>query len=128
MKIICYTKSMNQIAGRLEQILDAQARAYPIRVCRSIEKLSKQLSQPFDSKILGVFLAVDHKDLERLFAIRHLFRDIPIILIVPDLEETTLSMGHAPGPRFLSCADDGGFENVAAVMEKMINNLTRQTG
>lgn len=125
MKIICYAKSVNQNARRLEQIVESQAWAYPKAIYRSIEKLSEQLSQPFDSKILGVFMAVDHMDLERLLSIRHLFRDIPIIVIIPDLEETTLSMGHALGPRFLSCADNRGLDDVKAVMKKMINNLTR---
>ena len=128
MKIVCYAKSENQIAGRLEQIINAQARSYPKRICRSIEKLSRQLRQPFDSKIMGVFMAADYRDLKRLLSIRHLFRDIPIILIIPDLEEATLSMGHALEPRFLSCADESGLEDVAAVMKKMINNLTRPTG
>lgn len=128
MKIICYAKPVNQNAGRLEQIVQAQAGTYPKRMCRSIEKLSEQLSQPFGSKILGIFMAADHEDLKRLLSLRNLFRDIPIILIIPDLEETTLSMGHALGSRFLSCADDEGIEDVAAVMQKMINNLTRPTG
>ncbi len=56
-----------------------------------------------------------------MYSMKDLIGDIRIILILPDTEGDTISLGHKLYPRFASYAD-GNFKDVAAVLEKMLGN------
>ena len=77
-----------------------------------------------DPKVI-VFLAFDHDDLAFILSQKKLISDYRLIMILPDSNEESVSKGHSLYPRFLTCRD-GGFKDVAAVLEKMLKYLYSQ--
>lgn len=121
-KVFVYATTPSGAGKRVQQIVESQVSHQQIEIYHSIERLSQRLRQPLVGEIIGVFLAKNRQEISELVSIRHLLRDIRIILILPDREENTVSQGHALKPRFLSYAD-GDFTDVAAVMRKMLGKL-----
>ncbi len=121
MKVLIYSTSPNGAGKKLQQIIEPLISNQQKEIYKSIEELSQRFRQPLGDKCIGVFLASHQQDLSDLLSIRDLFRDLRIILVLPDREENTTTKGHALRPRFLSYAD-GDLTDVAAVMSKMLGN------
>ena len=127
MNLICYAKPNSCAGKRLQKVISAIVPREQIELFRSIDSLSRRLCVATYNLNVAVLLASSRKDLSEILSIRDLFRDIRIILILPDRDRDTISQGHKLYPRFLSYVDDN-FADVAAVLEKMLritesNNL-----
>lgn len=110
---------MNSAGKKLRRMLEESFETEKGAYYPSIEKLASRLRNPMASDMVAVLLPADKDELTHLVSIRHLLRDIRIILVLPDSKEETISQGHALRPRFLSYAD-GDFSDVAAVTAKMM--------
>jgi hypothetical protein len=102
-----------------------------IETHRKIESLNRRLRRLANNLDIAVLLASNKEDLLDLLALRDLFWNLRIILIIPYRKSETVAMGHMLRPRFLSYAD-GDFKDVAALLEKMLgylkNNDNEQKG
>jgi hypothetical protein len=119
MKFLVYATNLNAAGKKLRRMLDDSFQMEQGVYCTSIEKLVHRLRFPMTNDMVAVLLPMNSKELEHLISIRHLLRDIRIILVLPDSKDETISQGHALRPRFLSY-QDGDFSDVAAVAAKMI--------
>ncbi len=123
MNVIIYSSPTNDAGDKLKQVATIQASDLKVEFYHSILELSHRLHKPLKGDNVGIFFPSDFSDLLNLLSIQDLFRNIRIILVLPDREENTISAGHALRPRFLSYADCD-FSDVEAVMDKMfINNV-----
>lgn len=95
------------------------------RIFQSAEDFSRRFSQPAYGSTVGVLIAGDREQLLNIISIRHLLSEIPIILVLPDREESTTTMGHTLAPRFLTYMD-GKLAEVAAVLEKMAKKYNKK--
>lgn len=120
MVFIIYKSSAEKL-DKLEQIIKPLVQKKQLENYSSIQELTKRLQQPRKEEAVGIFLPENTEDLSNLLSINHLVRDVRIILVLPDRNEKTISIGHSLRPRFLTYAD-GNFNDVAAVMSKMIGN------
>ena len=89
-----------------------------MEVCRNLVNLLERLRHPFEDPTIAVLVADSRECLDELFVLRHLFRRVRIILVLPDRESDTISKGHALHPRFLTYIDSDPLE-VALVLGKM---------
>jgi len=121
MNVLLYANQECEAGKRLKKVIDTLVSYNQMKICQTIEELTKKLRQPFAGQMLGVLLAADQDELEGLLSIRELLRDIRFILILPDKRKTTVSNGFRLIPRFVSYADED-FTVVAAVLCKMIEN------
>ncbi len=119
MNLIFYANGKNGAGERLRVLIEAQIPKRRIKIYRTIKGLSRRLRRPRYDVAITVLFASGREDLQDLFSIRDLLWDLRIILILPDGEADTIAKGHKLFPRFLSYAD-GNFEDVAAVLEKML--------
>ncbi len=125
MKILYYT-SLNKGPGeRLQRIVEPLAKKMDMEIYRSIPSLTRRLTRPKYDIAVAVLLANNKKALLDLFSTRDLLSDIPIILILPDRQDDTVSKGHKLHPRFLSYVDSD-FSDVGAVLKKMIANIRHE--
>ena len=106
------------------QIIETIATGRNIRTCRSIESLSKELREPRDKDDIAILLTSSKAELNylNLISLRNLLWDMKTIVILPDSSTDTIAKGHILRPRFLSYCD-GNFQDVAAVLNRMIQNL-----
>ena len=120
MVFIIYKPSTTN-TDKLQRIIDPLVSERQVENYSSIKDITKRLQRPMKEEVVGVFMPSNEKDLSDLLSINHLVRDIRIILVLPNRDEKTISIGHSLRPRFLTYAD-GDLSDVAAVMSKMMCN------
>ncbi len=121
MRLILYAPPLNTAGQRLLQIVRSLGAEKRHEFYATIKKLDARLRRPMGSASVAVLCPANNDDLAALIAIRHLLRDLRVILVLPDGQAQTISDGHALRPRFVSYAD-GDFSDVAAVVVKMACN------
>ena len=120
MSLLFYRPSQNIAAEKLQFVIESEMPDQRLEIFYSIEGLSERLSQSARGNCTAVILAENISDLENIFTLKNLLKDIRIILILPDRSDEVISMGYKLHPRFLSYMD-GEFSDVAVVLKKMIN-------
>jgi hypothetical protein len=63
-------------------------------------------------------LVAKREDILELICVRHLFRNVPVVLVVPDTDNQTIALAHRLRPRYLTYID-GNFLGLSAVVNKM---------
>ena len=121
MNIVFYMPDQIKVRERFYRVVEMAETKAKTEVFRDIRDLSYRLSRSSDADTIAVLLVITENDLNNLVLSRHLFSDIPLILILPYREIRTTSIGYRLGPRFLTYMDVN-VEEVAAVLEKMIQN------
>lgn len=125
MKIILYLPWTDEIGKRLFGMIEKLVGVDEIEIFRTMDSLVRRLKQPvFDLKIT-VLLATNRKELSEILSIKDLLRDIKILLILPDGDSDTISMGHKLYPRFISYIDSD-FKDVADALGKMTDHMASQ--
>ena len=119
MNVIFYLPVTSKIDARIQEVVEMAGSMAKTEVFRSIGDLSIRLCRPAGSPTIVVLLAGNKIDLVDFAFIRNLLSDTPIILVLPDREESTAIIGYALVPRFLTYMDSNLME-VGAVLEKMI--------
>jgi hypothetical protein len=85
----------------------------------SVESLCSRLCCPKNDVVVVILLAATTAELFHLLSARDFFEGSRIILVLPDGESTTISVGHKLRPRLLAFVDSD-FREVTAVVEKMV--------
>lgn len=119
MKVLYYGTTNNGAGKRLQKAIESVVSIENTEVYRDIEQLDRRLRQPICDIIISVFFAKSKAELFDLILIKKLLLDLRILLILPDGDNETITMGHTLFPRFLSYADSD-FEDVKAVLRKII--------
>jgi hypothetical protein len=96
-----------------------------MEVYRNLANLLERLRHPLNDPTIAVLVADSRERLEELLVLRHLFRNVRVILVLPDRESGTISKGHDLHARFLTYIDSDPVE-VALVLSK-IAEQRRQT-
>jgi hypothetical protein len=121
MNLIMYANGSNGAGERLQNAIESIVPENQTEIYRTTISLYQRLRKPTFGVAVAVLLAATKNELLEIHSMKDLFRDIRIILILPDTEGDTVSMGFKLFPRFISYAD-GNFKDVAAVLEKMLGN------
>ena len=119
MSLLYYRPPQNSAAEKLQFIIESEIPDQQLEIFHSIEGFTRRLSQSARGNCTAVILAEDITDLQNLFTLKKLLKDIRIILILPDRTEEMISIGYKLHPRFLSYMDSE-FSEVAIVLKKMI--------
>jgi hypothetical protein len=102
----------------LMKLIDTALQDGKGEVHQTIQSLVKSLREPVEEKNIAVLLPADRKDLQDLLSIRHLFRDVPLILLVSDHSKETMAMAHQLRPRFVSGVQ-GDYGPTIEVLQKI---------
>jgi hypothetical protein len=119
MNLLVYINGLNGAGKRLQRVLETEVSKDQIEICRDVAGLTRRFRGPRLELKIAVLLVSSREDLEAILSIAELLYDLRIILILPDREHETISMGFKLYPRFVSYAD-GDFSDVAAVLGKML--------
>ena len=125
MNVIFYLSVTSKIDARIQEVVEMAKSMAKTEVFRSVEDLSSRLRRPADGFVIAVLVAGNKKDIVDFAFIRHLLSDMPIILVLPDREESTAIIGYGLVPRFLTYMDSNLME-VGAVLEKMLENYEKR--
>ena len=118
MKLVVYMDTVKGPGERLMQMAISQIPNTAIEFYGEIDLFSRRLFELGYGGAIGVLLATSTTALMEIFAVKDFISDIRKVLILPDSELDTISLGLKLYPRFFSYADSD-FEDVAAVLRKM---------
>ncbi|MGA3207703.1 MAG: hypothetical protein ABSE05_07750 [Syntrophales bacterium] len=121
--IIFFSTSCGAAEERLLQIIETMVSEKDIRIYRTIGSFSRGLRQPQNDTDIAILLVSSKVELNHLnlISLWNLLSDMKTIVILPDSNPDTVAKGHILRPRFLSYCD-GDFQDVAAVLSRMIEN------
>lgn len=91
-----------------------------VEMYNALDKLQTRLNQTNHSEVIAVLFISDRIELEKIVGFAEVLHDVKTILVLPDREPDTISMGHALYPRFIGYADSD-LQDVAAVLDKMLD-------
>jgi hypothetical protein len=118
MHLFIYAPPLNVACQRMLKNLQELDSVSYIKYFASMKTLLDHLRRPLGVPCICILMPENTAELYELNQMRHLLRDIRIILILPDRQPATISEGHALRPRYVSYAD-GHLTDVEAVVHKM---------
>ena len=119
MKLIYYGSTDNGDGKRLQQVIESVVPVKNTEVYRSIEELGNRLRLPTSDVSVFVLFTKSKTELFDLTLIKKWLLDLRILLVLPDGDKETITMGHTLFPRFLTYADSD-FKDVKAVLKKLV--------
>ncbi len=103
----------------LVELVNSQAEAV---VAQTLEGLTHNLRQPKHDLAFAVLITSNQEELTSLIKLGILLEDLRIVLILPDRDGDTITMGHKLYPRFLTDIEDTS-NTLELVINKMLDNL-----
>ena len=113
--ILFYATEDNSVV----QTLERQLVPYGVIRCLSISAMEKRLRKPGHGLQVALILIHSSKEMDQIQAIRHLVRDLKVILVLPGHDQALIAGAHMLGPRFIAYSDNG-HELVGPVLQKML--------
>jgi hypothetical protein len=120
MRLLIYASALSSVGLNLRQLIQSMAFDFQSTCLASLEALDDYLRRPAACMPVGILAPSDDAELAALIGVRHLFRDMRIILILPDQQGPAglHPNPHKLHPRFIGYADED-LSDVAAVLSKM---------
>ena len=118
MHLLIYASAVTPVGRSLLKKIPSAVKNAPVDFFDSLDCLTQYLRTPITAERLAVLLPKTNKELASLIQMRHLLRDMRIVLILPNRDDKTISDSHILRPRYVSYSD-GDMSDVAAVVQKM---------
>ncbi len=118
MKTILYINKTNEIRRNLINVIQSRLSGISIQTCHAIADLSHLLRQPLQKVSVLILFIESIDEVEALNLMTSLFDNIRIILILPDMEKSTVSLCVALKPSFITYAG-ADLLDIALVLEKI---------
>jgi len=119
MKLVFYADGNAEAGDRLLQKIKDQVSANIVDAYRSLDDFQQGLLRQRREPNIGVLMAANAAELQRLITLGKLLTDMRILLVLPDRHKETVAAGHRLRPRYLGYADSD-FEDVVAVVKQIL--------
>jgi hypothetical protein len=117
--ILFYAAEKNRVVETIEEIVAEQLPSRHLVHCRSLVILEQRLRRPSHNIEILLISINDAIEMRQLYAMRPLLLDLRLVMVLPGREADIVAWAHKLSPRFIAYADNG-FEQVGAVLEKMV--------
>jgi hypothetical protein len=124
MQLLFYSSRIDQDTKRLEAAVHKVIPEGRIETFKKLDDFRKRLHMPVEPDSTAVLLASNREELKRMQRLRALLPEIYIILVLPDLERSTVQLAHRLLPRFLS-QKESDFADLKVVLNRMYVNSQR---
>ncbi len=121
MKVILFRSGLDDRSALVARHVTVRTPPEQLVVCESLAQLVVTLPRHGIQNVLLVLLAEGQECLLALHSQLDLLRQYRLILVLPDEDQVTVSMGHKFHPRFLTTLDQEP-EHLGAVLTKMLEN------
>jgi hypothetical protein len=122
MDLLLYAPVSERIRKQVGRTLESVLPEDSIQVCSTIGNLCKNLRMPKQDLTIAILVPTNRGDLLELRTICPMFRDVQILLVLPNKEEEeTISIAHRLRPRYLTSIEDN-LTALGAVVTKMCEN------
>ncbi|MDX9745770.1 MAG: hypothetical protein WCX84_05495 [Syntrophales bacterium] len=118
-KIIFYTPGGESFGSRIKRLIELHFSKDIIMHVKTVKEFVSALKKVLSGRGVVIALCATKNELEELISLRDLLLRHQLILVLPDNEAETLSMGHSLRPRFTTFMEDDLME-LSAVLCRMI--------
>ncbi len=115
MHIHLYISGPGSFANRLKAVLWNSLSAFPVIQYYSIEAIGRVMPTVYDEKAVALVMVTEKKELEELAEKNYFWDRVKTILILPDSDPETISLGHALKPSFVTFIEND-FSDALAVL------------
>ncbi len=126
MQLLIYASPLNMIGRNLLKKIKSALADTHSTYCASLQALDEFLRRPIGVTPIGILIPSDEGELAALVGMRHLLRDMRLILVLPGNHASATvnsSIAHMLRPRFISYAD-GDLSDITAVLCKMKSQVS----
>ena len=122
MKIcLCGTDKAAESFASLKELIEDILPKECLCSCRDIRAFEEKLRDPRRATDLAVLVAADELELDEFTALRELYDDTRILLVLSEYSPRMILKGHSLRPRFMAFADTEP-KVMRSVLEKMTNS------
>ena len=126
MNILCFASDPDRLTLLLKAVSGIRSSDLNLELYRSIDELYRKLSKPKESSPIVILYPADKGDLQVILAIREIFTDTKVILVLPDRDKDSIKAAHKIGLRFLAFADEDP-AIITMIAEKMCGFCSSKT-
>lgn len=119
---VFFSDVKNGAAKALVKEIQSRFHNHRIEILPTLKALWERFHQPLIERTFLILVPQNRPQLEELIRIGDLITDHPILLVLPDRDLRTVSMGHKLYPRFVSYLD-GDVLSLLAVLTRMVENV-----
>ena len=119
-----FASEANGFDGRVRKTIEALVSCERIRSFNSLENMEHGFRHCSELPGLVVLCTATREEVEQSLALSEWLSGLPVILVLPDRDEETISLGHRLRPRLLTFADSAPSE-VGSVVEKLCGRQYR---
>lgn len=120
MEVLIYFSSETGTGAQLEKIMKKFTADVQLRVFRNWMIFVNKLMSPKINRVIVVIVISQREELLDAISIRDLIHEYRLILILPDEEEETISLGHSLRPNFMTYKM-GNLHELEIVLKKMLH-------
>ena len=119
-EILIYFSTEDGTGAQLQKIMKQFVSEVQVRIFRNWKVFVNKLMSPKIKRVIVVVVLSQREELLDALSIRDIFHEYKLILILPDQEEETISLGHSLRPNFMT-HKMGNFQQLEMVLEKMLH-------
>jgi hypothetical protein len=121
MGIVIYSQEL-LLGEMLHRNIKDLAPSEKINICRTFNALSARLRSPTYDLSVAVLAMSNRQELLKILFLREWLQDLRVILILPNRDPVTISMGHSLRPRFISYLDSNRMnKEISDILGKMLH-------
>lgn len=124
MEIICYLPASSYCSDLLHG-LGPSLNSTALEVFDSLPDFLKRLLRPGLGEACLLLAPTDQDELDVLISQLELVRDLPLVLVTPDLLNATLAKAHLLRPRFLTDRQ-ADVQEVAHVLTRLVGKMREE--
>jgi len=125
MQLLFYASRNDSDKKRLEKTVRNAVPGMMIERFTGLTELRERFRFIVEPDSLAVLLAADLEELLEMQMLRGLIPEIYVLLVIPDMHESTVKLAHLLLPRFLSPKTDS-FTSLGKVLKKMARTTKDQ--
>jgi hypothetical protein len=124
MDLLCFlpkTEDQHKLTKALNAVLNKEDRK---EMYSTITSFTSRLKQPKKMDSIVIICPENRMLLDRIIAVKDLFINTRVILVLPDRDKETITKGHTLNPRFTTFKGEN-YNEMAKVVKKVRNTFYR---
>lgn len=118
MNVLCFASEPDRLTVLLRAVARIRSREVNLELFRTIGELYRRLCEPRSSWPVIILYPDSHGEMGVMLAMREMFSDAKVILVLASRDDASITAAHKLGPRYLGFADED-LENIAMIVERM---------
>ena len=114
-------------AKRFRAALQETLSTFPLIRYYDVEAIGCVIPAAYDDKAVAVVMASGNEELGKLAERKAFWDRVKTILVLPDSDPETISMGYTLKPRYISFIEENNFSDVVAILNHLRINTSSST-